>query len=421
MRKGTPERLLLACLTSTAPTGLRGFPESTWDEVVRLAAYHGVAPLLFRRVQPLATEVPLPDRIVAALRGLYLDSMVRNMRLYSRLHDLLSALRSDGVEVLILKGAHLAQAVYGDIALRPMADVDILVRKEDLWRAEQRLLGMGYAPSEENGKYERTDLHFAYSLPEEGWVELHWDIVKPHWPFRMDVGDVWQRAHTAAVAGVDVWVLSPEDLLLYLCLHTGFHHTFDYFGLKPICDIAEVIRRYEGQLAWPEVQRRARQAGAANVVYLTLALVQRLLEANVPEEALRGLAPGRPAPEIISLAERRVFLNANTWAEATEAEPSGMSDGLGALWMAKGIVAKASAFLRICLPSPQALARKYALPPGSQRAYFYYPLHWKDLAWHRARLVWRLLHHDEEALAWAEREARRVERNTLRDWLTAAR
>lgn len=420
MKRETPKRLLLSCLNPTATASLRGVPAPVWEEVVRLAAYHGVAPLLFRRLQPLAGEIHLPDKILATLRSLYLDSMVRNLRLYGRLRDLLLALRSDGVEVLLLKGAYLAQAVYGDIALRPMADVDILIREESLPRAEQRLLRMGCAPSEENDKYARTDRHFAYLLPDGDWVELHWDIVKPHWPFRLEVDDVWQRACTATVAGVDVWVLSPEDLLLYLCLHAGFHHAFDYFGLRPLCDVAAVIRWHEGLWNWPAVQRRARLAGAAKVVGLTLALAKRLLGAEVPEEVLQGLASRSLTPALLSLAERRIFQNACVWTEPGEAEPASMSDGLGALWVSKGLMGKLSALLHVFFPSPQALVKKYVLPQGAKRAYLYYPVHWKDLAFHRARLAWRLLRRDPDALACAEREARRVERNILRDWFTSA-
>lgn len=153
---------------------------------------------------------------------------------------------------------------------------------------------------------------------------------------------------------------------------------------------------------------------------MTLALAKRLLGAEVPEEVLQGLTSGRLTPRLLSLAERRIFQNAHVWSEPGEAEPASMSDGLGALWVSKGPVGKLSALLHVFFPSPHALAKKYALPQGAKRAYLYYPVHWKDLAFHRARLAWRLLRRDADALAWAEREARRVERNILRDWLTSA-
>jgi len=52
------------------------------------------------------------------------DSDARN---YAELGQLLRSLKDRGVEVIVLKGAALAETVWKNIALRPMADMDLLV------------------------------------------------------------------------------------------------------------------------------------------------------------------------------------------------------------------------------------------------------------------------------------------------------
>ncbi len=39
------------------------------------------------------------------------------------------ALEADGIDTTVLKGAHLAAAIYANLALREMADVDVLARR----------------------------------------------------------------------------------------------------------------------------------------------------------------------------------------------------------------------------------------------------------------------------------------------------
>ena len=60
--------------------------------------------------------------------------------------DVAGAMARAGVPFLVLKGAALAHLVYGDPRLRPMRDVDLLVRKADAGRAHDVLMRCGFRP-----------------------------------------------------------------------------------------------------------------------------------------------------------------------------------------------------------------------------------------------------------------------------------
>ena len=136
-------------------------------------------------------------------------TFARNMNLYHELSHVLTVLRHDDIPVIVLKGAHLAEIVYENIALRPMCDVDLLVKKEDLTRVQRKLLETGYSP-------------FTNRL----LLDIHWHLENSMTDLPVDMDMIWERAQPAFIAGVKVLVLSPEDLLLHLCLHLGFHHFF---------------------------------------------------------------------------------------------------------------------------------------------------------------------------------------------------
>ena len=107
------------------------------------------------------------------LRILYRRSAARNVRLYMELQDTLGTFAREGIPVVALKGVVLAVLVYSEPALRPMQDVDLLVRSGDLEAADAALRGLGYAshPSRPPSTwYKEYHHHLAPYLSSDGTV-----------------------------------------------------------------------------------------------------------------------------------------------------------------------------------------------------------------------------------------------------------
>jgi hypothetical protein len=270
---------------------------AVWEEVANMAVREHVAPLFFKRLKENDARDRVPADVWRRLRHAYFTSGDRNTRLYRELGTVLQRLRGSGVRVIVLKGAFLAEAVYRDVALRPMCDTDLLVPRKDLAKAESILLGMGGA------HVQRSGAHGADSEPGRGMrrharpvlirdlaVELHWTIVSPTGPFRIDTAAMWNRALAGTTAGVEALSLCPEDLLLHLCLH--FCYQDGCAELRHLCDIAESIHHFRGGLDWTLVAHSAREWDALRYVGLSLQLARDLLEAPVPKDALNRLVPG---------------------------------------------------------------------------------------------------------------------------------
>src|SRR5271157_4682345 len=123
-------KLLLYCLRvvpdEMGDGRLESLSSSDWDVLIEESGRYGVAPLLYRRLRTFHSEIPIPANVMARLRHIYLQSAGRGMHLYHELGKVLRPLRHANIPVIVLKGAHLATIVYGNIALRPMGDVDVL-------------------------------------------------------------------------------------------------------------------------------------------------------------------------------------------------------------------------------------------------------------------------------------------------------
>ena len=97
-------------------------------------------PVLFHTLEALSAGTGLPEPVREKMKRIYFLSAARNARIYHELLIVLRALNDKDIQVILLKGAHLADSVYGNIALRPMADVDLLARSGDLLKIHHMLI-----------------------------------------------------------------------------------------------------------------------------------------------------------------------------------------------------------------------------------------------------------------------------------------
>jgi len=414
MDKNTEGELLLSCLhqgaDSASTSRFAQLSDQDWDDVIQQSIRHGVTPLLYQYLKIISPSVQIPIPVLQKLRAMALDHALRNLLLYRELSQVLRELQNDSISVIVLKGAYLAEVIYGNTTLRPMHDVDLLVRKTDLSKAEARMRALGYGPLEDPRiEVDYTIHQHLRPLIKPGAVpiEIHWTIEHPNSPFDIEVDELWNRARSATIAGVQVLVFDPEDLLLHICLHASFHHKF-LFGLRPFCDILEIIRHFQGEIDWQQVQHRARRWGIQKYVYLTLYLARELVRADVPEVVLDSLKPQGFDPRVMVWARTQIF--------SDETAITSLSSNLAQLWGVRLFQDKLALFLKSVFPAPAIMARMYPSSCNSKWFYLYYPLRWKDLLFQYGRSAWRLVRREDEMLTLVERENQKA---ALGRWLKA--
>jgi hypothetical protein len=216
-------------------------------------------------------------------------------------------------------------------------------------------------------------------------VEIHWTLESPLYPIAIDAEELWTRARASTVADVEVLVLSPEDMLLHLCLHTGFHHLYAN-GLRAFCDIRETIRHHRDETDWEAVRLRALQWGAGNSVCLTLYLAHELLGAEVPNAMLEAHKQNQPPQTVLEDIRSLVF------------RQSGEVDAIERLLRLMSSIGKVRFVLKRIFLSRKELAEKYSLSAESPLTCLHYPVRLKDLLVKHGQTVRRLFRRDNAAL-----------------------
>jgi hypothetical protein len=271
-----------------------------WDSLIKASLTHGLMPLLYEN---LSTHCPdlVPPIHLNQLRDLFQKNAARSVLLTGELLDILDLFATEGIEAMPYKGPAIAMSIYGRLALRQFSDLDILVRKRDVWGCQQLLISRGYEPH-----FDITERQLPSFLKlgyvqmftrdrGQSVVELHWGIASRFFMFPLDTDRFWERLRSASLMGKKILAPSTEDLLLLLCVH-GAKDLWE--RLEWICGITELIRA-QTDVDWDAVTRNAKELGAERILLLGLFLAGELFGAEFPPSIVRRIDQ---QPTIRSLA-----------------------------------------------------------------------------------------------------------------------
>jgi hypothetical protein len=400
---------LLRDPAATLPTGV------TWEQICVCAERHHLGPSLYFHLKSHASPGTIPEAMLAHLQHRYHTVAVFNTRLF---HDLAAILRhcaEADIPVMILKGAYLARSIYLHPGLRPMVDIDLLVKRADLERAYAALAELGYGaagspdcpePVDSVQSHLPTLSRPAGTGPEPIPVEVHWTIVRPAARVSLVPEALWLRARSVEIAGVATLVLSPEDLLHHLVLHCAADDLFRP-GLLPLLDLATVIDHFADTFDWTAFRSIAAEAGSSKHAFLALFLVAEFFRpATLSAEFLESIRPADCTPEIIDWA-RNMLLQDNDPAVAQAVTMGTVAGHSGWLHQGCNVVRK-------IIPPRDELADTYGVSAHAWRIWLFYPIRWCDL-WRRYRKTMGQVLGGDKALR-AALATGKVGRN-LAEWL----
>lgn len=266
-----------------------------WENVIRQSSSHGTIGMLNRNLLSLGLDGDIPRDILDRLKETYFAIAAHGMRQMAEFKRVGAALSDAGVDLMILKGAYLAESLYKDPGLRPLSDIDILVHESDWPRIYGILQAMGYNPLEGKSlmqlpsKLARFDVqsHLQFVNGDGVCLEFQFDLYTIGIGM-LDIGGVWSRAVDAEVNGVKVKVPGPEDNLLHMIVHANRHGCT---RLKWLVDIAETLRN-NNETDWDLFASIASREKIGACVYLTLKYIEDVFGERLADpEALKRLKP----------------------------------------------------------------------------------------------------------------------------------
>lgn len=274
-----------------------------WNAFLTLARRQALLPLL----SPGLREALQPD-ILREVRESRCQTASNNAFLLKEMIATLNFLTGRGVRALPYKGPVLAHAVYGNPALRPTSDIDLLIHPLDYARCLDMMIARGFRIDMQlNWKHHLRRARLRRNPAGQGphgldvhWVDvdLHRSVIPGWYGFVAGFDALWQRRAVLSVGGTALPGLSQADLLIVLCLDLAkdVARGFQVRRLLKVIDIFHLLTCESG-LDWQHVAALADEITASRVVSLGLLITHRLYGTPIPE-------PFRPSPSLRRLANR---------------------------------------------------------------------------------------------------------------------
>jgi len=232
--------------------------ETEWEFFLSESAAEKIQPLLY---EELAGKQLLPQSIEGVLENEYQSSAQKNLFLLHELGNVINCLSQAGIEAVVLKGAALLENIYGNIAARPMLDLDLLIKKEQVPRAVQLLLEEGYhqdiEPQAGSALLYENELLLLKSGIKPIQLEIHWHLFdSPYYQREVNLDWFWEQSSSVEFGNFRGRIFRPEALLLHLFGHLALHHS-DQPSILWLVDLAEVLTAYKDLIDWDLVIEQA--------------------------------------------------------------------------------------------------------------------------------------------------------------------
>lgn len=293
------ERLLINCARIKMPLHLVDqtrelcSADLKWSRILSLSERHGLSPLLYHSLRAINLHDQIGSDVMDRLKTAYYSNALRNLRLYDELRLILAGFDQAGIKSIVLKGAALAEPVYKNVALRVMSDIDLLIQKEDLKRAQSVMKQLGYSSGQKRlAEWHIRNHHHLLAYTFQGRVapvEIHFDLFPPMYNFTMEIDDFWKATRSCKIQNAEMRVFSVEDQILHLAVH-GALLGGRFIDLCNLCDISEILSLYGDQVNWERLFEKDKDRTIVKNLHTSLYLVRYLLgNEKVPVGALTRL------------------------------------------------------------------------------------------------------------------------------------
>ncbi len=247
-------------------------------------------PLVAARQRALGVDHPylaVCDAAAAAAR-------TRNAQLLDGAAHALATLADAGIATLTLKGVPLLLEQYDDVALRPMSDVDVMVRPTDLLAALDALHASGWRLRTMPRTLRRWVIAFDLVRdPDRQKLDLHQYLIEYGSSPEVE-RDLWQRAHPIDVRGAPTLAPSPTDMLLHVCVAAL------KYGSRNSRWVPDAMLLLRSPIDWDLLVTEAARRGVALPLRECLGYLVDELAVPIPEAPLAALWALPVSPEQVA-------------------------------------------------------------------------------------------------------------------------
>ena len=245
------------CETVTIPKNLN------WSRVEFVVTLYNLESIFYY----VLMEEQIPESLSARWNQARMTILFKNAH---ALNESIKILRILGktIPLVCLRGITLANCYYPNPSLRPMADVDLLIRPEDREAIADLMEIHGFRPA----KLLRSQLVYHIN---DTIFEIHWSFLTPkRFKAAIDSETFLGSRQAVDLKEGRIYRLSGENELLGLVTHSFLHH--ELHSLIQLVDIALFMVRPD--IDWKYIVGWCRQARLINMFLFTFTFINNIFD-----------------------------------------------------------------------------------------------------------------------------------------------
>lgn len=292
-----------------------------WGKLLYLCIHHSVTPLVYKTLKELDLLRYIDSNVMRIMVSECEKILGFNLKMYKEIYTVNRAFRQDKVKAILIKGALLADSLYGDKALRQFGDADYLIDINDAPIVTKVLKNLGFIQSDYDphkkelipmtrheiitrrmnthsiGEFMKIQDSEIYTMDIN--FEIFWKGHKNNKnKFTIQTNELTENSSLVSLGDSEVFSLSPEYQLIQLCAHLYSHAVYfcwltDWYKSKNdlrlirFCDLYELIMTYK--VDWRKVKEIVSRNKIEEPIYYSLKLLNKLYGNTVPEDFLINL------------------------------------------------------------------------------------------------------------------------------------
>ena len=199
--------------------------EKKCKDLISIGSRHSILPIVYNGLKCF----DVPNDILKLCDSIRLRDTKCFILQEDALKNICTVLDSNHIPYVLLKGAVLRH-IYPEPEFRTCCDIDVLVKKQDLYKAIAAIEG------NTDLKMQRKSYHDVLLANSNVHIELHFSLkenvenidrlLKHAWEYATPVGD-----------GCSRYTFTPEFLIFHEIAHMSYHFINGGLGIRPILDL----------------------------------------------------------------------------------------------------------------------------------------------------------------------------------------
>jgi len=261
-----------------------------WNDVKNISldnldpASQRLLPLIYSNLQNHGID----DSAAKRLKFFHRQTFLRNQILSDKAEEILAIFHSADIQTLVLKGLALNRLYYRSSAVRPMADIDLLVKRKNFWDGNKILTSKKWQTGEK-----KLSLHYEIApscqfvdQTDGSELDLHWQIMRDCWNAN-ETKALWVEAIPVNIGDTKTLALSHTHQLFHICWH-GARYNF-VPPIRWVADAVLILRNAESNIEWDKFVEITRLYRVDLPIYISLKYLKENFVSLIPDKVLSEL------------------------------------------------------------------------------------------------------------------------------------